>query len=101
MQLRKIPGVKSYRAAPAGVREALQSSGMSKVAEAEASRIAAAANAAGDATYGSRPQQVRAGHHDELRSGASVCVVTPNWRDTRDKVLVRTAEAMARRSPRE
>lgn len=101
MQLRKIPGVKSYRAAPEGVREALQSSGMSKVAESEASRIAASANAVGDATYGSRPQQVRGGYDNEARAGASVYVVTPHWRDSRDGVLVRVAESMARRSPRE
>lgn len=101
MQLRKIPGVKSYRAAPEGVREALQSSGMSKVAESAAARIAGAANAVGDATYGSRPQQVRAGYDNEARAGASVYVVTPHWRDSRDEVLVRVAESMARRSPRE
>lgn len=101
MQLRKIPGVKSYKAHPAGVRELMLSSDVSKAAESEASRIAAAANAVGDATYGSRPQQVRAGYDNEARAGASVYVVTPHWRDSRDEVLVRTADAMARRSPRE
>lgn len=101
MRTSKVPGVRSYRAAPDGVREMLQSSGMSKVAEAEADRIAAIANDAGDATYTSRPQPVRGGYDNEQRAGASVYVVEPHWRDSRDEVLKRTAEAMGRRSPRE
>lgn len=100
MRTQKIPGVRSYRAAPDGVREMLASSGMSKVAEQEASRIAAAANTVGDATYGSRPQPVRGGYQNELRAGASVYVVEDHWRDTRDAVLLRVAESMTRRSAR-
>lgn len=101
MRTRKIPGVRSYRAAPDGVAEMLQSSGMSKVAEQEAARLAGNANAVGDATYASRPQPVRGGYDNEQRAGASVYVVEPHWRDSRDEVLKRTAEAMGRRSPRE
>lgn len=101
MRLRKVPGVKSYRAAPDGVREMLLSSGMSKVAESEADRIAAVANDAGDATYAGRPQPVRGGYDSESRAGASVYVVEPHWWDSRDEVLKRVADAMVRRSPRD
>jgi len=100
MRLKKIPGVRSYRAAPDGVREVLNSAGMSKIAEREAEAIAAVANDAGDATYGARPQPVRGGYENEQRAGASVYVVEPHWRDSRDEVLKRVADAMTRRSPR-
>lgn len=101
MRLRKIPGVKSYRANTDGTQEMLQSSGLSRVMESEADRLAAVANDAGDATYSGRPQPVRGGYDNDSRAGASTYVVEPHWRDSRDEVLQRTADAMARRSPRE
>lgn len=108
MRLRKVPGVKSYRAAPDGVQELMQSAEVGRAVEAAAVPIAAAANDAGRATYDTRPQMVRMGsepirfgYENELRAGASVYTSEPHWQDVRDRVLVRTAEAMARRSPRE
>lgn len=100
MALRKIAGIKSYRYDTEGTREMLNSSGVSKVMEQEADRIAGNANAVGDATYAGRPSPVRTHKTNELRAGGSVYVVEPHWRDSRDEVLKRTAEAMTRRSPR-
>lgn len=98
MELRKIPGVRSYRAAPAGVREIMLSSGVSREVQAVASQIAAVANSAGEATYDSRALEVRGGWQNERRAGASVYVVKPHWRDSRDEILVRVAQSMAIRS---
>ena len=101
MALRKISGVKSYRYDTEGTHEMLNSPGLSKVMEQEAERIAGNANAVGDATYAARPQPVRTHKTNEQRAGASAYVVEPHWRDSRDEILKRTAEAMGRRSPRE
>ena len=101
MALRKIRGVKSYRFDTEGTHEMLNSPGLSRVMEQEADRIAGNANAVGDATYAGRPAPVRTYSTNEKRAGASVYVVEPHWRDSRDEVLKRTAEAMGRRSPRE
>jgi hypothetical protein len=98
MQTRKIPGVRSYRAAPDGVREMLLSADVSKAAQEVAAQIAAVANDAGDATYSSGPADVRGGWDNERRAGASVYVVEPHWRDSRDEVLKRVGDAMTRRS---
>lgn len=99
MQLKKIPGVKSYRAAPSGVRELALSDEVSKAAESVAAEIAGVANSAGDATYSSGPADTRGGWDNERRAGARVYVSEPHWRDSRDEVLKRVSEAMGRRSP--
>lgn len=98
MELRKIPGVKSYKAAPAGVRELMLSSEVSKASQDVAARMAGNANAVGDATYSSGPTDVRAGWDNERRAGARVYVETPHWRDSRDEVLKRVSDAMVRRA---
>lgn len=108
MRTRKVPGVRSYRAAPDGVSEMMRSSEVGRALEAAARPLADAANNAGRATYGTRQQPVRMGtdpirfgYDNEQRAGASVYTVENHWYDIRNRVLVETAEKMARRSPRE
>lgn len=108
MRTRKVPGVRSYRAAPDGVAEMMRSAEVGRAVEAAARPIAAAANAEGRATYDTRPQMVRMGadpirfgYDNELRAGASVYTVENHWKDVQDRRLVQVAEAFGRRSPRE
>ena len=99
VKLVKVPGSRQYRAAPDGLRAVGQSDGMGRAALEVAQRMAGNANAVGDATYEADTTTVRGGWANEARAGATVRVTEPHWRDSRDAVLVRVAEAMRVRNP--
>lgn len=87
----------AFKPSPSGFRELGQSAVVAAATYEAAARMAGNANAVGHATYGAVPRQVRAGRNNELRAGAAAVVVTPHWNDTRDRVLVRVAQAMRAR----
>ena len=83
-----------YKPLASGFRELAQSASVGAAALSAAQRMAGNANAVGDATYEAAPATVTAGWANDKRAGAVVRVVTPHWRDSRDAVLLRVADAM-------
>jgi hypothetical protein len=83
-----------YKPQPAGLRELAQSASVGAASLSAARRMAGNANAVGDATYEAAPATVTAGWANERRAGATVRVVEPHWRDSRDRILLRVADAM-------
>lgn len=65
-----------------------------------AQKISRAASARGRSTYEAKSQSVRAGWRNEARAGAVAREVKKDWRDSRDKVLIRVTEAMKVRQRR-
>lgn len=86
-----------YRPQEAGIREIAQSTAMSAATLEVAERMAGNADAVGDSTYEAENQTVTAGWANERRAGAVVRESTPHWRDWRDGVLLRVANAMRAR----
>jgi hypothetical protein len=64
------------------------------MAEQTAVRIAGNANAVGESKYESEATTVISGWENEKRAGAVVRETAPHWKDWRDAVLVRVADAM-------
>lgn len=98
MGLHKIPGVKSYLADDRGLKDLGTSSAVGDASLAAAQRLAGNAEAVGRGTYEAAPATVTAGWANERRAGAVVRETRPDWRDTRDAILLRVAESMAVRS---
>jgi len=86
--------VSKYEPLPLGLKQIGQSPGMAKAALEVAQRLAGNANAVGDSTYEASSTTVTAGWANEKRSGALVRESEPHWRDWRDAVLLRVADAM-------
>ena len=99
MGLQRVPGVRGYFADSGGLRELAQSAQMQAATLAVAQRMAGNAEAVGSGSYEAAPQTVLAGWANERRAGAVVRETDPHWRDARDAVLIRVAEAMRVRSP--
>ena len=95
MGLHRISRV--YLADDSGLRSLGSSSRMGSEAMKAASEIAAAANSAGKGSYSVLPAVVTAGWVNERRMGAVVREVRPDWRDTRDAVLLKVLGSMGRR----
>jgi hypothetical protein len=83
-----------YKPLASGLRELAQSAEVGAAALSAAQRMSGNANAVGDATYEAAPATVTAGWTNEKRAGATVRVVAPHWKDARDRVLLRVADAM-------
>ncbi|WP_336715337.1 hypothetical protein [Arthrobacter sp. USHLN218] len=89
-----------YEPLPLGLKQIGQSAGMAKASLEVARKLAGNAQAVGDADYEAANQTVTAGWANEKRAGAVVREKEPHWRDWRDAVLLRTAEAMKVRGRR-
>lgn len=99
MALHKIRGVKNYMADDAGLRDLATSSAMGAAALSAAQRLAGNAGAVGRGTYEAKPATVTAGWANERRAGAMVSESKPDFRDSRDAILLRVADSMAVRNP--
>lgn len=77
-----------------GLNEVANSPQMAALTLKVAQKIARAGAARGRSTYEAKPQRVRAGWRNEARAGAVAREVKKDWRDSRDKVLIRVTEAM-------
>ncbi|MBD1541023.1 hypothetical protein G9E11_01880 [Arthrobacter sp. IA7] len=77
-----------------GLKKLGQSDAVGKAVLDVAQRLAGNANAVGDSTYEAAPSKVTAGWNNEERAGAVVREVDHHWKDSRDRILLRVAEAM-------
>jgi len=101
MSLRRVPGARHYKAESDGFKAINNSAGMATATLAVAQRIAEGAEDVGRGTYTASNLPIRMGSANEQRAGAVVSAGADNdWRDTRDRVLVRVTEAMAVRGRR-
>ena len=91
MVLRRIPGVKHYRADPAGLREVGRSGQVASAALDAARGVAARAERLGAGRYTAEPAGVRAGWDNEYRAGAVVRESEPSLRDRKGRVLLLAA----------
>jgi len=87
-----------YEPLPLGLKQIGNSPGMAKATLAVARRAAGNANAVGDSKYEAANTTVTAGWANEKRAGAVVRESEPHWRDSRDRVLLRVADAMKARN---
>jgi len=92
--------VSSYRPRNTGLRELGQSAAMGAATLAVAQRMAGNADAVGDSTYEAANTTVTAGWANERRAGAVVRESERDWRDSRDRILLRVAGAMSVRGGR-
>jgi hypothetical protein len=83
-----------------GLSEIGRSPGMGALSLKVAQKIAGAASARGRSSYVAKNQSVRAGWQNEARAGAVAREVKKDWRDSRDKVLIRVTEQMKVRARR-
>ncbi|SEI44747.1 hypothetical protein SAMN04487917_101342 [Arthrobacter sp. yr096] len=86
-----------YEPLDIGLKQIAQSSEVQAATLAVAQRMAGNANAVGDSKYEAASQTVTAGWDNERRSGAVVRETEPHWKDWRDGVLLRVANAMKER----
>lgn len=86
--LRRVPGVRRYRALADGVRGLGTSSVAVEATLAGAERIAARARSTGEGEYQAYPTSVRAGWANEERAGARVVETRRVLSDARRRVLV-------------
>lgn len=89
-----------YEADHKGIRELANSPGMAAEVLAVAQRMAGNANAVGDSTYEAAPATVTVGWENERRAGATVREVHHEYKDARDRVLLRVRDAMEVRGRR-
>ena len=94
MALRRVPGSRNYRADDDGLRQIGQSAAMGTEMVSVAERIAGNAEAVGSGDYEAKPATVTVGWQNERRRGAVVRESDPDWRDSRDAILVRVLQAM-------
>lgn len=88
--LKRVPGVKRYRALDQGIRALGQSSTVQEASMTAALRIAARATATGEDAYRATPRVVRAGWQHEQRAGAAVSASgaeEPHVKDAENRVL--------------
>lgn len=100
MALRKVPGVRNYWAEDKGFKEIALGKPMGQNSLRVAKQIAANAEQRGFSGYEARPEIVRAGWEHERRRGAIVSEKEADWRDARNRVLLRTLQAMTIRKER-
>ena len=83
-----------YEPLPSGLAKIANSPEMANATLAIAQRMAGNATAVGDSTYEAASTTVTAGWANDRRAGAVAREVQPHWRDWRDRVLLRVADAM-------
>lgn len=98
MALRKVRGSRTYKADDDGLKELSRQSGVQEAVLEVARRLAGNAEAVGRGTYEAGPATVTAGWSNELRGGAVVRETVPEYKDARDSILLRVADAMKVRS---
>lgn len=91
MGLQRVPGVRHYRANPAGLREVGRWSSLGAAALDVARSVAAVAEQLGHGTYEAAAAGVRAGYDNEYRAGAVVREKQPSLRDRKGRVLLTAA----------
>ena len=89
-----------YKPDHSGLRQLGSSPGMAAASLEVAQRLAGNANAVGDSTYEAANTTVIVGWANERRAGAVVRESEHHWRDSRDAVLLRVANAMSVRGRR-
>lgn len=92
MALHKINKV--YSADDSGLKDLGTSSAVQAATLAAAQRLAGNAQAVGRGEYEAAPATVVVGWQNERRAGAVVRESRKDWRDTRDAILLRVADAM-------
>ncbi|MCZ9884149.1 hypothetical protein [Arthrobacter sp. B2a2-09] len=97
MAIRKVPGSKSYMADDSGLKDFGTSKAVGDATLAAAKRLAGNAQAVGRGEYEAAPSTVTVGWANDRRAGAVVRESRADWRDTRDAILLRVAEAMKAR----
>ena len=100
MTLRRVPGSRNYFADDSGFQEIALSDEMSDFVVGVAETMAGNSDAVGDSEYEAKRTIVRSGWNNERRQGASVEETKADWKDARDAILLRTADAMKIRNPR-
>ena len=88
--LKRVPGVKRYRALDQGIRALGQSQIVQSASLDAARRVATRASVAGEDTYRATPRVVRAGWQHEQRAGAAVSASgaeEPHIKDAENRVL--------------
>lgn len=98
MALRKVRGSRSYKADDDGLKVFGRSPEVGDAALEAAQRLAGNAQSVGRGKYEAAPATVTAGWGNELRAGAIVRETSPEYRDSRDSILLRVADAMRVRS---
>lgn len=91
---------KGYTPLDSGLQALGKSEGMSRGMLDVAKTIARKADQRGEGTYEAAPQTVRAGWKNEPRAGAVVREKEHDWRDSRDRVLLRVTASMKIRGQR-
>lgn len=92
-QMKRIPGVKRYRAIDQGLRQIGRSAAVGDEALKAAQRLAGNANAVGDSEYEAGKATVTAGFLRESRSGARAFERLPHPSDAEERILQRVTEA--------
>lgn len=95
MALRRVS--RAYLADDSGLRQLGTSSAVASATLAAAKAMASAAQGLGKGEYSVSPTIVTAGWANEQRAGAVVRETRRDWRDVRDTVLLKVADAMGRR----
>lgn len=98
MALRKVRGSRSYKADDDGLKDLSRQPGVQEAVLEVAQRLAGNAEAVGRGTYEAVPATVTVGWSNELRGGAVVRETVPEYKDARDSILLRVADAMRVRS---
>lgn len=86
---------KNYEPLESGLREVGKSDGMKRETLAVARSLASKAGQRGKSTYEAASQTVYLGWKNDARAGAVVREKNRDWRDTRDRVLLRVTASMA------
>ncbi|MDN4644925.1 hypothetical protein [Arthrobacter sp. PsM3] len=94
MALQRVRGSRSYKADDTGLRELGTTSAIGDATLAAAQLLAGNAQAVGRGEYEAAPTTVLAGWQNEKRAGAVVRESRPDWKDTRDAILLRVADSM-------
>lgn len=94
----RLGGGNYYEPFNSGLRSLAQSREMGQITLSAARNLAGAAGSVGRSTYSADPYTVTAGWRNESRAGAIAYESDRDFRDARDEILKRTANAMGRRS---
>lgn len=84
-----------YEPIGSGLAKIANSPEMANATLGIAQRMAGNANAVGDSTYEAASTTVTAGWSNDKRAGAVARESVSHWKDWRDRVLLRVADAMA------
>ena len=95
MTLRRVPGFRNYQAEDEGFQSIGLSPQMARHMKAVGDGLAGDAQAVGDSTYDAELTTVRMGWMNKPRAAVDVSESNRDWRDSRDRILLRVVEAKA------